>query len=141
MNYWLVKTEPHTYSWQQFISDGFTVWDGVRNYQVRNYLRQMKIGDPVLFYHSGNEKKITGLAQISREAFPDPTTDDNRWLSVKLVPVQTLNKFVTLEQIKNEIQLKDVLLLRQSRLSVIPLNFEQFRIICSLGAINIQQYR
>lgn len=136
MNYWLVKTEPHTYSWQQFTADGRTVWDGVRNYQARNYMQHMKTGDLVLFYHSGIEKKITGLARVAKEAFPDPTAGDIRWVAVELIPVEPLNKFVALEQIKKEIKLKDVLLLRQTRLSVMPLNSEQFNIICSLGAIN-----
>lgn len=140
MNYWLVKSEPHTFSWQQFTADGRTVWDGVRNYQARNYMQRMKTGEFVLFYHSGTERKVVGLARVAKEAFPDLTADDNRWVAVELIPVEPLNKFVSLEQIKKEIKLKDVLLLRQSRLSVMPLNFEQFNVICNLGAINTYRH-
>jgi predicted RNA-binding protein with PUA-like domain len=126
MNYWLVKTEPESYSWSDLLKDGRTAWTGVRNFQARNNLRAMKKNDPVFFYHSVSEKQIVGLASVAREAYPDPTAKEGDWSSVDLVPAKTLAKAVTLDAIKNESALKDMLLLRNSRLSVIPLTKAQF---------------
>ena len=133
MNYWLVKSEPETYSWGNLVKDGKTTWDGVRNYQARNFLQQMKKGDLVLFYHSVSEKAVVGLAKVETEAFPDPTTDDPRWLAVELVPARDFKDKVTLEQIKADQRLQHIALLRQSRLSVMPLKPEEFEVILSLG--------
>lgn len=133
MNYWLVKTEPETYSWADLVREGRTIWDGVRNYQARNNLMQMKQGDKVLFYHSVSEKAVVGLAQVDREAYPDPTTDDKRWVVVELVPVRDFRDPVTLNQIKQDARLQDIALLRQSRLSVMPLKPEEFDVILGLG--------
>ena len=126
MNYWLVKSEPHKYSWEKFKQDGRTFWDGVRNYQARNNLRDMKEGDLVLFYHSNEGKEVVGIAKVAKESYQDPTTTDPNWLVVDLVPSETLKKPVTLEQIKAEPSLKDIHLVRQGRLSVISLKREEF---------------
>jgi len=133
MNYWLVKSEPETFSWGDLVKDGKTVWDGVRNYQARNFLAEMKRGDLVLFYHSVSEKAVVGLAKVEKEAFPDPTIADPRWLAVELVPQRDFKEKVTLSQIKTDSRLQQVALLRQSRLSVMPLKPEEFEVILGLG--------
>lgn len=134
MNYFLVKSEPFKYSWQQFLADKQTFWDGVRNYQARNNLQAMKKGDLVLFYHSNEGKEVVGIAKVVTEAYQDPTTTDARWVVVDLAPVETLKKPVTLETIKADAQLQDVALVRQGRLSVMPLKREEFDRIVALGA-------
>ena len=121
MNYWLVKSEPGAYSWDDLVSLGRDHWDGVRNYQARNNLKLMKEGDEVLFYHSVNGKEVVGIAQVVREYYQDPTTDDDRWVVVDLVPLRKLNKPVSLEQIKADDRLSEFALLRNSRLSVMQL--------------------
>lgn len=134
MNYWLVKSEPETYSWGNLVKDGKTVWDGVRNYAARNFLQQMQKGDLVLFYHSVSEKAVVGLAKVETEAFPDPSIpEDPRWLSVELVPVRDFKDAVTLSQIKNDQRLQNLPLIRQSRLSVMPVKAEEFEVILGLG--------
>ncbi|WP_205501877.1 EVE domain-containing protein [Rufibacter psychrotolerans] len=133
MNYWLVKTEPEKYAWSDLLRDGQTTWDGVRNFQARNNLQQMKAGDLVLYYHSVSEKAITGVAKVSKEAYPDPTADDPRWVAVTLVPEQAFAQPVTLDQIKKDERLQNIALLRQSRLSVMPLRPEEFEVLLSLG--------
>ncbi|GAA4340973.1 EVE domain-containing protein [Mucilaginibacter gynuensis] len=133
MNHWLVKSEPFKYSWDKFNEDGRTFWDGVRNYQARNNLREMKEGDLVLFYHSNEGKAVVGIAKVVREAYQDPTTDDTNWVVVDLSPVESLKNPVTLEQIKADEQLKDVGLVRQGRLSVMALKREEFDRILELG--------
>ncbi|MBS4013052.1 MAG: EVE domain-containing protein [Bacteroidetes bacterium] len=135
MNYWLVKSEPNAFSWQQFVADGKTIWDGVRNYQARNNLMEMKKDDLVLFYHSVSEKQVVGIAKVSREHFPDPTIEDKRWVVVEMVPNKELAKPVSLEQIKNEKKLSELALVKQSRLSVMPLTKEQFDLIVGLGKV------
>ena len=100
MNYWLVKSEPFKYSWEKFEKDKLTTWDGVRNYQARNNLREMQLGDQVLFYHSNEGKEIVGVAEVARESYQDPTTDDPKWLSVTFEPVETFEKAIALSQIK-----------------------------------------
>jgi predicted RNA-binding protein with PUA-like domain len=134
MNHWLVKSEPFKYSWEKFNKDGRTFWDGVRNYQARNNLREMKEGDLVLFYHSNEGKYVVGIAKVVKEAYQDPTTDDTNWVVVDLVPVQSLDKPVTLEQIKAEESLKDISLIRQGRLSVMPLKATEFDKILEMGS-------
>lgn len=134
MNHWLVKSEPFKYSWEKFNKDGRTFWDGVRNYQARNNLREMKEGDLVLFYHSNEGKHVVGIAKVVKEAYQDPTTDDTNWVVVDLVPVQSLDKPVTLEQIKAEESLKDISLIRQGRLSVMPLKATEFDKILEMGS-------
>ncbi len=134
MNHWLVKSEPFKYSWEKFNEDGRTFWDGVRNYQARNNLREMKEGDLVLFYHSNEGKNVVGVAKVVKEAYQDPTTDDKNWVVVDLVPVQSLDKPVTLEQIKAEESLKDISLVRQGRLSVMPLKATEFDKILEMGS-------
>ena len=134
MNYWLVKSEPFKYSWEKFNKDGRTFWDGVRNYQARNNLRDMKEGDLVLFYHSNEGKEIVGVAKVVKEAYQDPTTSDPNWVVVDLSPVETLKTPVTLEQIKADENLKDIGLVRQGRLSVMGLKREEFDYILELGS-------
>ncbi|WP_033564029.1 EVE domain-containing protein [Sphingobacterium sp. SYP-B4668] len=133
MNYFLVKSEPFKYSWEQFNKDGQTFWDGVRNYQARNNMKAMQIGDLVLFYHSNEGKEVVGIAKVVKEFYQDPTTDDERWVVVDLAPVETFPHPVTLEQIKADQFLQDVALVRQGRLSVMPLKQEEFDRIVLLG--------
>ncbi len=133
MAYWLVKSDPETYSWQDFVKDGETIWDGVRNYQARNNLQAMKIGEEVLFYHSQTDKAIVGYAIISQEAFQDPTTEDNRWFAIKLKAGHLFNQFVTLEQMKNDTILSNIGLIKQSRLSVMPISDEEYMRIIELS--------
>jgi predicted RNA-binding protein with PUA-like domain len=133
VNYWLVKQEPADYSWSDFIRDGRTSWTGVRNYTARNNLRRMSKGDEVLFYHSGAEKAVVGIAEVVKTAYADPTAREGDWSAVDLVPVKALPRPVTLAQIKSEPRLKDIALVRQSRLSVSPLSGQDFRLILSMS--------
>lgn len=134
MQYWLVKSEPFKYSWDQFNKDKRTFWDGVRNYQARNNLKAMKEGDLVLFYHSNEGKNVVGIAKVVKEFYQDPTTDNANWVVVDLVPVEALKKPVSLEQVKAEESLKDISLVRQGRLSVMPLKVEEFDKILEMGS-------
>jgi len=134
MKHWLVKSEPFKYSWDKFNKDGRTFWDGVRNYQARNNLREMKEGDLVLFYHSNEGKNVVGIAKVVRESYQDPTTTDPNWVVVDLSPVEGLKNPVSLEQIKAEESLKDISLVRQGRLSVMPLKAEEFDKILEMGS-------
>lgn len=133
MQYWLVKSEPEAYSWARFVQEGRACWDGVRNYQARNNLQQMQPGDLVLFYHSVSEKAIVGMAKVDKPAYPDPTADDPKWMAVDLVPVRDFKDPVTLDQIKKDSRLENIALLRQSRLSVMPLKAEEFDVLLALG--------
>ena len=133
MNYWLVKSEPFKYSWEQFLKDKRTFWDGVRNYQARNNLQAMKKGDSVLFYHSNEGLAVVGVAKVVKEAYQDPTTEDPRWVVVDLAPVETLKQSVTLGDIKQDKQLKNIALVRQGRLSVMSLTKDEFDIILAKG--------
>ncbi len=137
MNFWLIKQEPSKYSWGEFLKDKSTYWEGVRNYQARNNLAAMKKGDLAFFYHSVVGKEIKGVAKITREAYPDPTTDDERWVVVDLKPVKTLKIPVTLEDIKGHNKLGDIALIKQSRLSVMPIKSAEFKIILKMGGITI----
>lgn len=133
MNYWMVKQEPDTYSWDDFVKDGSTDWTGVRNYQARNNLRDMKKGDKVLFYHSNVGKEVVGIAKVTKPAFPDPTADDDKWVAVELSPVKPLKKPVGLDKIKENLALKDLKLIRQSQLSVMPVTQDEFEEILSMS--------
>jgi predicted RNA-binding protein with PUA-like domain len=133
VKHWLAKSEPKKYSWDDFVSEGRDYWDGVRNYQARNNLSAMKIGDRVLFYHSVTGKEVVGIAEVVREAYQDPTTDDERWVAVDMVPVEKLTRPVTLADIKAEPALAEVALVKQSRLSVVPLLAGEYRKILSLA--------
>lgn len=129
MNYWLVKSEPGAYSWDDFVKLGRDHWDGVRNYQARNNMKLMKMGDEVLFYHSVNEKAVIGIAKVVKEFYQDPTTEDDRWVVVDLVPVKKLEKPVTLAQIKADEKLEAFALIKNSRLSVMPVAKDHYQII------------
>jgi predicted RNA-binding protein with PUA-like domain len=131
--YWLVKQEPTAYSWDRFVADGKTDWTGVRNFQARNNLRAMRVGDEVLYYHSVNEKAVVGIAKVTREAFRDPTAREGDWSAVELTPVEPLEQPVTLDQIRAEPKLQEIRLLRNSRLSVIDLTRAEFERILSLS--------
>jgi predicted RNA-binding protein with PUA-like domain len=133
MNYWLVKSEPFKYSWDKFNEDKETFWDGVRNYQARNNLREMKKGDLVLFYHSNEGKNVVGIAKVTKEYYQDPTTDDKNWVVVKMAPVEALKNPVSLETIKADESLKDISLVKQGRLSVMSLKREEFDRILELS--------
>lgn len=134
MNYWLVKSEPFKYSWEQFEKDKKTFWDGVRNYQARNNLKAMKKGDLVLWYHSNEGKEVVGIAKVVKEFYQDPTTEDPNWVVVDLAPFKKLKKTVTLEQIKEDSRLQNIALVRQGRLSVSSLLAEEFDAILDLSA-------
>ncbi len=127
MNYWLVKSEPSAYSWAQFLKDGSTAWTGVRNFQARNHLRSMKLGDVVLFYHSNEGKEIVGVATVAKEAYRDPTAKEGDWSCVDLKPGRALEPPVTLDHIKSDPVLKQMALVRQSRLSVMPVTEREFQ--------------
>jgi len=133
MNFWLVKQEPSQYSWDQFLKDKETYWDGVRNYQARNNLKKMQKGDFVYFYHSVVGKEIKGIARVSKESYPDPTSDNPNWVVVNLKPYKALKIPVTLSDIKSQIKLSDISLIKQSRLSVMPLTKNEFKIILKMG--------
>lgn len=132
-NYWLVKSEPDSYSWSAFVKEGKTAWTGVRNFQARNNLRAMKRGDLVFFYHSVSEKQVVGIARVEKEAYSDPTAKEGDWSCVDLVPVKPLKNPVTLDTIKSDKILKEMLLVRHSRLSVTPLNEIQFKRLLELS--------
>ena len=131
--FWLVKSEPSTYSWEQFVAEKGTFWSGVRNALARIHLAAMKKGDAVLFYHSGEGKEVVGLARVTRASYPDPTADDAQWLVVDLAPVKPLAAAVTLAAIKSEKSLSEIPLVRMSRLSVMPLPPAAFEKILAMG--------
>src|SRR5437588_13039041 len=132
-NFWLVKQEPSDYSWSDFVADSGTSWTGVRNYAARNNLRRMSKGDQVLFYHSGEDKAVVGIAKVTRTAYRDTTAKEGDWNAVDLVPVKSLRKPVTLAEIKSKPALKNIALVRQSRLSVMPLGGKDFRLIIEMS--------
>lgn len=133
MNYWLIKSEPFKYSWEQFETDKKTFWDGVRNYQARNNLRDMEAGDLCLYYHSNEGKEVVGIAEVIKPAYQDPTTDNTQWVAVDVKPYKKLDKTVTLAQIKTDPRLSDIGLIRQPRLSVISISEDHFNIILELA--------
>lgn len=134
MNYWLVKSEPNTYSWDDLVKDGSTYWDGVRNYQARNNLKAMNKGDLVLYYHSNVGKEVVGIAKVTKEFYQDPTIDDDRWVVVDIEPVNKLNTSVTLADIKGTKSLQKVPLVTHSRLSVMPVTKKDFDQIVKMGS-------
>jgi predicted RNA-binding protein with PUA-like domain len=131
MNYWLVKQEPEAYSFDDLVKDGTTDWTGVRNFQARNNLKAMKKGDKVLFYHSVSEKSVVGVTEVSKEHYPDPT--DENWSAVEIKAVKKLKNPVTLEQVKANGALNNIALVRQSRLSVLPLTRDEYEEILSMA--------
>ena len=132
-NFWLVKQEPEAYSWSTFLKDGKTAWTGVRNFQARNNLRAMKKGDLVFFYHSVSEKQVVGVARVKKESYPDPTATEGDWVAVDLAPVKTLRTPVSLEAIKTDKVLREIPLVKQSRLSVTTVTQTQFKRLLALA--------
>lgn len=135
MNWWMVKQEPEAYAWEQFVRDRGTAWTGVRNFQARNNLRAMKRGDGVFYYHSVTGKAVVGVAEVRREAYPDPTAQEGDWSCVDLAPRKALPAPVTLDQIKSEPSLRNLALLRQSRLSVMPVTAGEAAVLRRLGGL------
>jgi predicted RNA-binding protein with PUA-like domain len=133
MNYWLVKQEPEDYSWADFVKDKKTAWTGVRNFQARNNLRAMEKGDPVLFYHSGTGKEIVGVSRVGKTAYSDPTATEGDWSCVDLVPVKALKQAIPLASVKADAVLKEMALVKQSRLSVMPVTAAQFKRVLKVG--------
>ncbi len=137
MNYWLVKSEPFKFSYQDLVDLGKDMWDGVRNYQARNNLREMKEGDLVLFYHSREGLEVVGITKVVKEAYPDPTAEKGDWSVVDLVPVKTLNKPVSLKSIKASGHFDELGLVRNPRLSVMPVSPEHFHLILEMGETTV----
>ena len=133
MNYWLMKTEPNTYSWDDLVKDGQTYWDGVRNYAARNFMKEMRVGDQVFIYHSVKERNVVGIAEIIKEHYQDPSTDDDRWVAVDIKPIQKLKNAVNLDQVKADKRLQNTALVKISRLSVQPVKKEEFDIIVAMS--------
>ncbi len=135
--YWLVKSEPFKYSWDDFVKDGSTYWDGVRNAQARNNLQAMQVGDKVLYYHSNEGKEVVGIARVTKASYPDPTSDDERWVVVDLAPVKPLSRPVTLAEIKADAEFAKILLVTHSRLSVMPIRAAEFEHILKMGKTRV----
>lgn len=133
MAYWLMKSEPGTWSWDDQVKAGTAEWDGVRNYQASNNLKAMRVGDRAFFYHSVNEKRIVGIVEVAREYYPDPSDPSGRFGMVDVTAVRPFVKPVTLQQIKADPRLQDLALIRQSRLSVMPIDDDSWRVICEMG--------
>jgi predicted RNA-binding protein with PUA-like domain len=137
MNFWLIKSEPFVYSFTKLLEDGFSVWDGVRNYGARNFLRAMETEDILLFYHSNEGLEVVGIAKVLHTAYPDPTAEKGDWSAIDIVPVKRLVRAVSLKEIKQHPELQDIALIKQSRLSVMPLTAAQFEIILTLAETNL----
>lgn len=133
MNYWLIKSDPESFSWTDMIKDGSTDWDGVRNYQARNNLKEMKKNDKVLFYHSVEDKLVMGIVIVTKEFYQDPTTNDDRWVAVQISKPKSLKNPVSLKAIKANMSLQDIALVKHSRLSVMPLQKDEFEEIVRMG--------
>jgi len=133
MSFWLIKSEPFVFSFSDLQRDGFSMWDGVRNYGARNFLRAMESEDILLFYHSNEGLEIVGIAKVLHTAYPDPTAEKGDWSAIDIVPVKKLNRAVTLKEIKQHPELQDIGLIKQSRLSVMPVTDTQFDIIMQLA--------
>lgn len=133
MNHWLIKSEPNTYSWDDLVKKGEDHWDGVRNFKARNNIKSMKKGDWCFFYHSVKEKAIVGIVEVVKEHYPDPTTEDHRWLVMDVKPIRKLSRAVTLEEVKSEKRLSEMQLVRYSRLSVQAVTQEEFDVIIELS--------
>lgn len=136
LRYWLVKSEPFKYSWEDLVKDGWTYWDGVRNYEARNNIRAMAVGDQLLFYHSNEDRAVIGIAEVIREHYQDPTTDDDRWSVVDIKPLQALSAPVTLAEIKREPRLGNMQLVTRSRLSVSPVTADEFGVVVAMGGLD-----
>lgn len=134
LNYWLIKQEPETYSWEDFVRDKGTFWDGVRNYQARNNLKAMKVGDRALFYHSGKVPEVVGVAKVTKAAYPDPTTTDERWVVVDFKPVNELKHRVSLAGLRANSKLAELPMLKQTQLSVMPISKAQYNEILRMGS-------
>lgn len=137
MNYWLAKSEPEAYAWPQLVKDGKTAWTGVRNFQARNNLRAMKKGDAVFFYHSVTDKQVVGVAKVVKEFYPDATAEEGDWSCVDIAPLKAMTQPVPLETIKADKLLKEMLLVRQSRLSVTPLTEAQAKRLLELAGTRL----
>jgi len=135
--YWLMKSEPQKYSFAQLVRDGQTMWDGVRNFEARNNMRAMKVGDLALFYHSSDGRSIVGVARITREAYPDPSAAGEDWSVVDIAPVAPLKVQVSLDAIRSEAELAEIALLKRSRLSVVPVSKEHFDRILKMGKTKV----
>ena len=135
MAYWLVKDEPESWSYQKHAADGVAPWDGVRNHQAANNLKAMKKGDRAFFYHSVTEKRLAGVLEVVREAYPDPTDKDGKWVAVDFKAVLPIDKPVTLEDIKKEKRLANLALIRQSRLSVMPVKADEWKLLCKMAGV------
>lgn len=135
LRYWLVKTEPSKYSWANLVDDGSTYWDGVRNYEARNNIRAMSVGDQLLFYHSNEDRAVIGIAEVTREHYQDPTTEDTRWSVVDIKPLEALPTAVTLAEIKREQRLSNMQLVTRSRLSVSPVTAHEFGVVVAMGGL------
>lgn len=133
--YWLIKSEPFKYSWEQLLKDGQTFWDGVRNFQARKHLMEMKKGDKCLFYHSNEGLAVVGIAEVIKEHYPDPTDNTGKWVCVDVKPYKSLKRPLTLQEIKNHPQLKNMQFVKQQRLSVSKVTEQEYQIICELGGI------
>ena len=133
MSYWLIKSEPFKYSWEQFLKDKRTYWDGVRNYAARNNMKAMKLGDELFFYHSNEGLAVVGIAKVVKEFYQDPTTDEDAWVVVDVAPVKTLKNPVTLQQIKSDKRLANMEIIRLSRLSVSKVQPEEWKVIMELA--------
>ena len=132
--HWLIKEEPESYSWSDLVRDQRTEWTGIRNFQARNNLRAMQVGDQVLFYHTGKEKAVVGIAQVIRGAYADPSAKEEQWVAVDIKPVRKLDQPVTLAAMREEKDLAHLALIRQSRLSVVPLTPDEFSVIVRMGS-------
>ncbi len=139
--YWLVKSEPFKYAWDDLVKDGSTYWDGVRNYEARNHLASMQKGDLALYYHSNQGKEVVGVARITRTAYQDPTTKDERWVVVDLEPVVPLKRPVTLAEIRADASLAEIQLVRRGRLSVVPVTKPEFQRVLKLGKTSIPRVK
>lgn len=137
MAYWLMKSEPGAYSWDDLVRDGSTYWDGVRNYQAANNMKKMKKGEKIFFYHSVTEKQIVGVMEVTREYYPDHTDPSHRFGMVDVKPLAPVTRFVTLAQIKSESKLADLALIRQSRLSVLPIAATHWKILCKIPDMKV----
>jgi len=137
MAYWLIKSEPYKYPFSKLASDGIAVWDGVRNFEARNNLRAMKVGDLALYYHSNEGKAVVGVARVKREAYPDPTAKGEDWSVVDFEPVKALREPVTLEAVRASAKLADMALIKRSRLSVTPVTAAEFKEVLALGKTKV----
>lgn len=135
MSHWLVKSEPGAWSWDDQVRDSVTAWTGVRNYQASNFLKAMRLGDTCFFYHSVEQKRIVGVVEVVREAYPDPTAEDPRWVCVDVRALRPVPRPVTLGEIKGVPELADIALIRQSRLSVMPIEPTHWRLLCEMAGL------